>query len=135
MSLLPENGRSLPGDSFRTRMQGRGRFANWRRWRITDVVHISKVNGTGDEGQVLPQWSDEQHLQSMVVVAAKDHSRRLRRVLDRVMKGRGTHATVQAAHYSEFDPDEWWKTRGGVRTEIVEFQKLLLDLALHPGSF
>ena len=55
---------------------------------VTDVVHISQVNGTGDEGQVLPQWSDEQHLQSMVVVAAKDHSRRLRRVLDRVMKGR-----------------------------------------------
>jgi hypothetical protein len=50
---------------------------------VTDVVHISKVNGTGDEGQVLPQWSDEQHLRSMVIVANKDHSRRLRRVLDR----------------------------------------------------
>jgi hypothetical protein len=54
---------------------------------VTDVVHISKVNGTGDEGQALPQWSDEQHLQSIVVVATKDHSRRLRRVLDRAMKG------------------------------------------------
>jgi hypothetical protein len=99
---------------------------------VTDVVHISKVYGTGDEGQALPPWSDEQHLQSMVVVATKDHSRRLRRVLDRVMKGHATHAKVQAARYSDFDPDRWWETRGGVRTEIIELQKLLLDFVRRP---
>jgi hypothetical protein len=102
---------------------------------VTDVVHISKVNGTGDEGQALPQWSDEQHLQSMVVVGTKDHSRRLRRVLDRAMKGHRTQVTVQAARYSNFDPDQWWESRGGVRTEIAELQKLLLDVVLHPFSF
>jgi hypothetical protein len=99
---------------------------------VTDVVHISKVNGTGDEGQVLPQWSEDQHLRSMVIVANKDHSRRLRRVLDRAMNGRSTQVTVQAARYSNFDPDRWWKSRGGVRTEISELQKLLLDFVLHP---
>ena len=102
---------------------------------VTDVAHISKVSGTGDEGQMLPQWSDDQHIRSMVVVTAKDHSQRTRRVLDRVMKGHPTDVTVRAAGYSGFDPDQWWKTRGGVRTETVELQKLLLDLALHPLSF
>jgi hypothetical protein len=102
---------------------------------VTDVVRIPKVEGTESEGQVLPQWSDEQHLQSMVVVATKDHSRRLRRVLDRAMKGHPTHVTVQAARYSSFDPDRWWKTRGGVRIEIVELQKLLFDFVRHPLSF
>jgi hypothetical protein len=33
------------------------------------------------------------------------------------------------------DPDRWWETRRGVRTEIVELQKLLLDVVLHPMSF
>jgi hypothetical protein len=102
---------------------------------VTDVVRIPKVDGTESEGQVLPQWSDEQHLRSIVVVVTKDHSRRLRRVLDRDMNGHPTHVTVRAARYSNFDPDRWWETRGGVRIEIFELQKLLLDLVLHPMSF
>jgi hypothetical protein len=53
---------------------------------VTDVVPISRVDGTEGEGQVLPLWCDEQHFRSIVTVATKDHSRRLRRVLDRVMK-------------------------------------------------
>jgi len=102
---------------------------------VTDVVRISRVEGTEGEGQVLSRWCDEQRLRSIVVVAGTDHSRRLRRVLDRVMKGHSTHVAVHAARYSSFDPDRWWKTRGGVRTEIVELQKLLLDVVLHPMSF
>jgi hypothetical protein len=101
---------------------------------VTDVVQISRIDGTGGEVQVLPQWCDELHLRSIVVVGTKDHSRRLRRMLDRVMKGHPTHVTVQAARYSSFDPDRWWETRGGIRTEIVELQKLLLDVMLHPMS-
>jgi hypothetical protein len=61
---------------------------------VTDVVQISRIDGTEGEGQVLPPWCDEQHLRSIVAVATKDHSRRLRRVLDRVMKGHRTHVTV-----------------------------------------
>jgi hypothetical protein len=102
---------------------------------VTDVARISRIEGTESEGRVLPLWSDEQHLRSMVVVAAKDHSRRLRRVLNRSMKGHPTQVTVQPAGYSSFDPDRWWQTRAGVRTAIIELQKLLLDFARHPLSF
>ena len=101
---------------------------------VTDVVQISRVDGTESEGRVLPAWCDEHQLRSIVVVAAKDHSRRLQRVFDRVMKGHPTRVTVQPARYSSFDPDRWWETRGGVRTEIIELEKLLLDVILHPMS-
>jgi hypothetical protein len=60
---------------------------------ITDIVQISRISGTEGEGRALPRWCDEQHLQSIVVVATKDHSRRLWRVLERVMKGRPTRVT------------------------------------------
>jgi hypothetical protein len=102
---------------------------------VTDIVQIFRVDGTGDEGQLLPQWTDAQHFRSIVVVALKDHSRRLRRVLDRTMKGHPTHVIVQAARYSDFDPDRWWETHAGVRTELVELLKLLVDVVLHPLSF
>jgi uncharacterized SAM-binding protein YcdF (DUF218 family) len=104
---------------------------------VTDVVRISTIEeaSTEGEGQALRPWCDEHQLQSIVFVADKDHSRRARRVLDRVMKGHSTRVTVQPARYSNFDPDRWWETRRGIRAEIVELQKLLLDVVLHPMSF
>jgi hypothetical protein len=101
---------------------------------VTDVVEIAGADGTEGEGLVLPQWCDEHRFESIIVVTSNHHSRRLRRVLDRAMKGRLTRVTVQSARYSGFDPDRWWKTRGGIRTEIIELQKLLLDFLLHPIS-
>ena len=102
---------------------------------VTDIVEIPRVDGTEGEGQVLPSWCDEHQFRSIVVVDTKDHSRRLRRVLDRGMKDHPTRVTVRAARYSSFDPDQWWETRRGVRTEIIELEKLLLDVVRHPMSF
>jgi uncharacterized SAM-binding protein YcdF (DUF218 family) len=103
---------------------------------VTDIVQIPRTDvGTEGEGQVLPPWCDEHQVRSIVFVAAADHSRRLRRVLDRAMKGRPTSVTILPSKYSNFDPDRWWKTRGGIRTELVEFQKLALDVVLHPMPF
>jgi hypothetical protein len=101
---------------------------------VTDVVQLSKLDGTESEGRVLRQWCDEQQIRSIIVVGATDHSRRLRRVLERDMKGLPTGVTVQATRYSNFDPDRWWETRNGIRIEIIELQKLLVDFALHPFS-
>lgn len=92
------------------------------------------VAGTEDEGRVLPGWCDQRSFHSVVLVCPSDHSRRLRRVLRRSMKGHESRIAVRHARYSQFDPDRWWETRDGTRTAIVELQKLLLDIALHPLS-
>src|SRR5262245_44449102 len=103
---------------------------------VTDVVQILRTDvGTEGEGQALPPWCDEHQFRSIVFVAARDHSRRLRRVLDRVMKGHPTRVMVHPARYSSFDPDQWWKTRNGIRIGIVELQKLVFEAVLHPMSF
>jgi hypothetical protein len=103
---------------------------------VMDILEIPRTEaGTEGEGQVLPPWCEQHQFRSIVFVAAGDHSRRVRRVLDRAMKGHPTHVMVRSERYSSFDPDRWWKTHGGVRTEMVELQKLLLDLILHPMSF
>lgn len=102
---------------------------------LTHVERIARIDGTNSEARALPQWADAQRVGSMIVVAASDHSRRLRRVLGRAMKGHPTRVAVEAERYSDFDPDRWWRTRGGVRTEIVELEKLVLDYLMHPMSF
>ena len=101
-----------------------------------DIIVVSlDSGGAGALEAALPPWCDQHRFQSIVFVVARDHSRRLRRVLDRVMKGHPTRVTVRPERYSSFDPDRWWETRSGVRTEIVEFQKLVLEVVLHPISF
>lgn len=102
---------------------------------LRNIVRIpGPVTGTRDESQVLPAWCDQHRFRSVVVVATTDHSRRLRRVLDRSMKGHLTRVTVRPSRYSAFDPQHWWEDRDGTRTAIIELQKLLLDVALHPPA-
>jgi hypothetical protein len=109
-----------------------------RQLRLLGVTAIERipreVAGTEAEAEVLPAWCDQRHFRSIVVVTSTDHSRRLRRVLHRSMKGQRTRVTVRAARYSTFDPDRWWETRGGIRTGIIELQKLLFDVVRHPIS-
>ena len=110
-----------------------------RQLRSLGVANIETIparfaNGTEAEGPALRGWCDENRFDSVVLVTTADHSRRLSRVLRRAMKGQSTRVAVRVAHHSTFDPDRWWETRGGSRIEIIEMQKLLLDIVLHPFS-
>jgi hypothetical protein len=102
---------------------------------VTDIVPIARVDGTEDEVRALAPWCDAHHLRSIVFVARTDHTHRLRRLLDRGMKGNPTRVAVKPARYTNFDPDRWWETRAGIRNGIVELQKLVFDFVLHPMSF
>ena len=92
------------------------------------------VASTQAEGDVLPGWCVEHHLRAVVVVSTPDHSRRLRRVLHRAMRDQPTRVIVRASRYGAFDPDRWWLTRDGIRIQVIESQKLLLDIVRHPLS-
>lgn len=102
---------------------------------IQNVEQIPRsASGSEQEGKILPSWCDEHGYHSVGVVTSADHSRRLARILRRSLRSPQMSMTVYSSSYSEFDPDTWWKTRAGVRTEIVELQKLLLDCVRHPFS-
>jgi hypothetical protein len=102
---------------------------------VADVDVIpDHAAGTAAEGRVLRSWFTEHQFRTIVVVSSPDHSRRVRRVLRRSMRGYPAKLMIRSARYASFDPDSWWMTREGARTEIVELEKLLLDLVLHPLS-
>ena len=100
---------------------------------VTAIEQIPRaVAGTGAEGQVLLKWCAKNKFYSIIVVSTPDHSRRLYRVLRRSMKGHQTRFMVRPTRYAGFDPDRWWATHEGIRTGIIELQKLLLDVIRHP---
>lgn len=100
---------------------------------VKDVQQIPvPFIGSGSAGEALQNWCDQEKIQSIVIVVTRDHSRRMRRVLERDMKGHSTRVTVRPSRYSRFDPDQWWHTREGSRIAFIELQKLILDIILHP---
>ena len=102
---------------------------------VTSVERIPRATGgSEDEGRVLPGWCAGRRCGAIVVVTTSDHSRRLGRIMRRAMKSYGGPVTVRRSRYSLFDPNAWWKTRDGVRTWIIEAQKLLFDIVSHPLS-
>jgi uncharacterized SAM-binding protein YcdF (DUF218 family) len=109
-----------------------------RQLRALGVASVEQVpravSGTEDEARALSAWCTERRFGSVVVVTTSDHSRRLRRLLRRSMNGHGTRFAVRYARHSPFDPDRWWETREGTRIQIIELQKLLVDVVLHPLS-
>jgi len=100
---------------------------------VTMVEHIpGVVVGTESGGEVMAEWCRQRGYHSVIVVSNTDHSRRLRRMFRRSSSGRDVTVVVKPSRFSNFDPDHWWETRTGVRTEIIELQKLLLDIVRHP---
>ena len=101
-----------------------------------DAVEVipRTVTGTNDESRALAAWCSEHGYRAVIFVSTLDHSRRAARILARETPSRGLKLSVRGSRYSDFDPDAWWKSRTGVRTEIIESEKLLADLLLHPLS-
>jgi len=96
------------------------------------VKDVTQIPMNGSLTEVLSGWCEKQKIHSIVFVALNGESRRMQRVLNRAMKGGATRVNVHPARYSDFDPDRWWESRGGVRTVIIEVQKLVVDYILHP---
>jgi len=99
-----------------------------------DAVEVISpaVAGTDSEARDLVGWCAEHGYRTVVFVSTLDHSRRTARMLARATRDLGLTVSVQGSPYSEFDPNSWWHSRTGMRTEIVESQKLLVDMLLHP---
>lgn len=100
---------------------------------VQNVVLIPRsASGSQQEGEILPQWCEEQHYHSVVLVTSGDHSRRLARIMRRSLRTRQINVIIDISPYADFNLDSWWKTRAGVREGIFELQKLMLDVLRHP---
>jgi hypothetical protein len=98
-----------------------------------EVLHVVQ-GGTNGESEGLMRWCDERGIARVVVVSSRHHSRRFARVLRRNVGERRLAIAVRPARLDPFDPTEWWQDRDNLRVGLIELQKLLLDVTLHPLS-
>ncbi len=109
-----------------------------RQLHLLGVQTVERIprytSGSEQEGTILPGWCEQHDYHSVVLVTSTDHSRRLARIMRRATRDEGVRIVVVPSRYSNFDPDRWWTTRYGVRTEIIEMEKLVLDVVRHPFS-
>jgi uncharacterized SAM-binding protein YcdF (DUF218 family) len=93
-----------------------------------------RVDGTNSEIDLLPRWLAEKQYKKIIFVVVADHSGRVRRMLDRALIAEKTSLTilVRYSKFAQYKAEDWWRARGGIRTVIVEYQKLLLDVLQHP---
>jgi hypothetical protein len=99
-----------------------------------DLVEVipRTVTDANDESRILPAWCSEHRYGNVLLVSTAERSRRTARIVRRAMSGHDLIISVHASRYSDFDPDNWWKSRTSVRKEIIESEKLLTDILLHP---
>lgn len=99
-------------------------------------IEILRVlqGGTNGEAGALIEWCEAQGVRRVIVVSSGHHSRRLARVLRRAIAGRSLTVAVRPAQYDSFHPDDWWQQRDTLRVGLIELQKLMLDVVLHPWS-
>ena len=109
-----------------------------RQLKMLGVKNVTVIprgtTGSNQEGEILPEWCEEQHYHSVVLVTSGDHSRRLGRIMRRAARGHDITITLDISPYADFRLDSWWKTRTSIREFSFELQKLVLDVIRHPFS-
>jgi uncharacterized SAM-binding protein YcdF (DUF218 family) len=97
-------------------------------------IATPRVDGSNSEAEMLPAWIKSHQYKRIVFIVVADHSQRIRRMMNRVLATDATAPDIRIhySRYAQFKPEDWWRARGGVRTVIVEYQKLILDVFSHP---
>jgi uncharacterized SAM-binding protein YcdF (DUF218 family) len=79
----------------------------------------SFVSNTREEAVVLRKLVEARKWKKVLVVTSNYHTRRTHYLFERVFRG-ATEFRVIAARDSEYDPDEWWRSRSGWKRFLYE---------------
>jgi hypothetical protein len=82
---------------------------------VTAVVRFAhRAENTRDEAAAISQLISSRGWKRIILVTSNYHTRRARYICERSFPA-GTELRVVAARDSEFDPDNWWRTRLGIK--------------------
>ena len=92
------------------------------------VVRLPQfVDSTFEEASAVVAWASRERVTSLLVVTSRFHTRRVRLTYGRAVAGRGISVRIRAVDIGEtFRPEDWWRSRAGLRVGLFELQKLML---------
>jgi uncharacterized SAM-binding protein YcdF (DUF218 family) len=83
--------------------------------------------------EFLDQWLAHRSSQKVTAFCEEFETRRLKLIVDAVMKSRSRQVGIQPLRDRRYDSTNWWKSRGGIRT--VALNGIALSIAwLYPGA-
>ncbi len=97
-----------------------------------DIVELripGGVTSTFDEAVLLREYTDENNIQTAVLVTSAFHTRRANWIMQRQMVGSSTTLTVSAAPHWGYDETNWWTKEAGLISLTNEYIKMGYYLA------
>jgi uncharacterized SAM-binding protein YcdF (DUF218 family) len=76
--------------------------------------------------ELLDQWLVPGSQQKVTALCDEFQTRRLKLAVDSVMKARSAQVGIQPLTDRRYDPSNWWKSRGGIRTVILNAVSLAI---------
>jgi uncharacterized SAM-binding protein YcdF (DUF218 family) len=89
------------------------------------VVTEDVNNSTHAEAQTLVDTAALYHWKTAIVVSSKQHTRRARMEMNRMLAPRGMRIVMRASTHDRSNVDAWWTERGTIRFTLFETQRLL----------
>jgi uncharacterized SAM-binding protein YcdF (DUF218 family) len=93
------------------------------------------IDDTADEVRAIAAELEQEKGATVIIVATKAHTRRVRTLWRELAGGRG-RAIVRAASTDPFAPDHWWRASGDaldVEREVLGLVNAWAGLPLHPS--
>jgi uncharacterized SAM-binding protein YcdF (DUF218 family) len=83
------------------------------------------VTSTFSEATLVKGTIDKEHYKSIIIVTSPFHTRRAWLTFREVLENSKVDLMVYGSPYSDFSPEDWWKSRKYTKKVIIEYQKLL----------
>ncbi|MBW1702730.1 MAG: YdcF family protein [Deltaproteobacteria bacterium] len=89
------------------------------------------VEGTIGEAKVVREVARKRGCRSLIIITSPTHARRAWLTYRKVFEKNRMKIMLMPSRYSNFKPEDWWKTSEYVKEVIIEYQKLLYYTVKH----
>jgi uncharacterized SAM-binding protein YcdF (DUF218 family) len=92
------------------------------------IILPGNAQSTQDEALIIREYlSDKPGIDTLLLVSSKHHTRRAYMIFKDTFRNSQKHIYIfcSPSPYTDFNPNEWWKSKDGIETVLLEYLKLI----------